>query len=151
MPASAITLHSDFGYVIGVGALSVLYPFVLGGQVGGQRKKAKVPYPFMYASQAECAEDRNKLTFNCYQRAHQNYLENFPGFLFLLASAGLEHPQVAAAVGLLWLFGRWRYASNYQKGDPSKRNGNGAAVHYLALLTLLGLAGKTAVVHALGL
>ncbi|KAJ3252758.1 Microsomal glutathione S-transferase 3 [Chytriomyces hyalinus] len=140
-----ISVSSDYGYVILVGASAALYQFVLGGQVSSQRKPSGVLYPHMYATKAECEQDKKKLIFNCYQRAHQNYLENLPSFLFFLSAGGLEYPKVAAAAGTLWLLGRIKYSSNYQKGDASKRNSSGAAVHYLGLLSLLGLSAYTGV------
>ncbi|KAJ3240470.1 Microsomal glutathione S-transferase 3 [Chytriomyces hyalinus] len=142
---ATITLTWDHGYVLGVGALSTLYPFVLGAQIGKARKRAQVPYPFMYATQAECAADKSKLIFNCYQRAHQNFLENYPAFLFLLVAGGVEHPRSAAIAGIVWLYGRSKYSKNYQSGDPSKRNSKGAVVHYFALTGLFCLTAKTAV------
>ncbi|KAI9345628.1 hypothetical protein BDR26DRAFT_856360 [Obelidium mucronatum] len=141
----SFTLPADYGYVIAVGALSTLYPLVLGGQVGGARKRANVPYPHMYATQEECAKDKNKYLFNCYQRAHHNFLENYPQFLFLLATSGIQYPQIAAGAGAVWIVGRIFYASNYQTGEPSKRNGGLALLHLFGMLTLIGLGITTGV------
>ncbi|KAJ3075621.1 Microsomal glutathione S-transferase 3 [Podochytrium sp. JEL0797] len=136
----SIMIPNEYGYVIAVGALSTLYPVILGGQVGGARKRAGVPYPHMYATQAECKEDKKKYLFNCFQRAHQNLLENYPQFLFLLATAGINHPIAASGAGIVWLVGRVLYASNYQTGDPAKRNSGVAWIHYLGLLALMGMS-----------
>ncbi|KAJ3027411.1 UNVERIFIED_CONTAM: Armadillo repeat-containing protein 8 [Siphonaria sp. JEL0065] len=138
-----ITLTPEYGYVLAVGTLSTLYPIVLGGAVGGARKRAKIPYPHMYATQAECAEDHNKHIFNCYQRAHHNYLENYPQYLFLLLTAGIEHPVAAAVSGGVWLVGRVLFSRNYQTGDPAKRNSGLAWIHYVGLTLLLGMSIKT--------
>ncbi|ORY50962.1 MAPEG-domain-containing protein [Rhizoclosmatium globosum] len=139
-----ITLLPEFGYVIAVGTLSTIYPVILGGQVGAARKRAGVPYPHMYATQLECAENKNKHIFNCFQRAHHNYLENYPQFLFLLATAGIEHPVSAAVAGSVWLVGRALFAKNYQSGDPTKRNSGFAWIHYIGLTALLGMSLKSA-------
>ncbi|ORY50930.1 membrane-associated proteins in eicosanoid and glutathione metabolism [Rhizoclosmatium globosum] len=140
-----ITLLPEFGYVIAVGTLSTIFPVILGSQVGAARKRAGVPYPHMYATQLECANDKNKLVFNCYQRAHQNFLENYPQFLFLLTVSGIKYPVIASVAGVTWVVGRMLYASNYQSGDPSKRNGGVAWIHLASLLTLIVLGVSTGV------
>ena len=45
-----------------------------------------VPYPNAYADKSNKDADR----FNCYQRAHQNAIENYPQFLFLLAAGSVQ-------------------------------------------------------------
>merc|ERR1711874_364793 len=60
-------------------------------KVGGQRKALGVPYPEMYSEKQPL--------FNCYQRAHQNTLENIPTFLSLLFPGGLFSPKWAAVAG----------------------------------------------------
>ncbi len=52
----------------------------LGFAVGGARRRYKVPYPLAYAPLAiddsgKVNEKSPHFTFNCYQRAHQNFLE----------------------------------------------------------------------------
>ncbi|KAJ3293219.1 Microsomal glutathione S-transferase 3 [Rhizoclosmatium sp. JEL0117] len=140
-----ITLLPEFGYVIAVGTLSTIFPVILGSQVGAARKRAGVPYPHMYATQLECANDKNKRVFNCYQRAYQNFLENYPQFLFLLTVSGIKYPVIASVAGVTWVVGRMLYASNYQSGDPSKRNGGVAWIHLASLLTLIVLGVSTGV------
>ena len=48
--------------------------------------------------------------FNCYQRAHQNTLENFPFMLITLMAGGVRHPVVAAAAGMAWIVARVFYS-----------------------------------------
>ncbi|KAI9345629.1 hypothetical protein BDR26DRAFT_856362 [Obelidium mucronatum] len=141
------TLAPEYSYVLAVGTISTLYPIILGGQVGAARRKAKFPYPHVYATVAECAEDQNKHVFNCYQRAHHNFMENYPQFLILLLTAGIEHPVAAAVSGSVWLIGRALFSRNYQTGDPAKRNKGMAWIHYVGLTCLLGMSVKTSVIH----
>ncbi|KAJ3216640.1 Microsomal glutathione S-transferase 3, partial [Dinochytrium kinnereticum] len=137
-----ITIPSEYGYVIGVGAASVFFMTYLGFKVGAARRKAGVPYPYMYADKKEADESKDKYVFNCVQRAHQNTLENYPGFLLVLLSGGIEHPKMAAASGALFLIGRYVYAAGYSTGEPKKRLSGSFA--FIGLLSLLGLSFKAA-------
>ena len=108
-------------------------------QVGKARKKFGVKYPKMYSE-----ENGGDNVFNCVQvrfllfasiihaqvvhstpiqRAHQNTVENYPQFLFLLLTGGLSHPCVASAAGLVWIAGRIAYGLGYSTGkDQSKKS-----------------------------
>ncbi|CAN0350481.1 unnamed protein product [Ascophyllum nodosum] len=99
----------------------------------------KVRYPTMYADKS----DTNAEAFNCYQRAHQNILENYPQFLVLLALASVHRPIIAAIAGAIRLMGFVSYALGYQTGDPDKRLRG--TFGYIGLLTLLGLSIELAV------
>merc|ERR1712226_1340775 len=85
LPHTMVSLQLDpeYGYCI----LAVIATWMLslwqGVMVGRQRKALGVPYPDMYSEKQPL--------FNCYQRAHQNTLENIPPFLALVpwADCGL--------------------------------------------------------------
>ncbi|KAJ3296565.1 Microsomal glutathione S-transferase 3 [Borealophlyctis nickersoniae] len=141
--ALTITLTPQHGYVVGVALTSVILLRYMGAKVGMMRKKAKVPYPYLYADRSEAEKDPVKKTFNCYQRAHQNTLETYPEFLILLATAAIEHPTFAAACGGLWIAGRFFYAQGYYTGDPEKRQRG--AFMYFGVFGLLGASVKTAI------
>ncbi|KAL2912152.1 hypothetical protein HK105_208353 [Polyrhizophydium stewartii] len=144
---TTITLTREHGYAAGVGIVSTLYLLGLGFRVAAARRKAGVPYPYLYAERAEADKDPLKNIFNCTQRAHQNTLEGYPIFIVLFGIASIEHPLYAAISGLVWLAGRHAYASGYATGDPSKRTrGN---FGYFGSIALLGLAVKTAATLAL--
>uniref|UniRef100_A0A1B6C1V1 Glutathione S-transferase 3, mitochondrial n=1 Tax=Clastoptera arizonana TaxID=38151 RepID=A0A1B6C1V1_9HEMI len=132
--STTITLPSEYGYVILVGVGSAFMLVWKGIKVGQARKKFGVNYPTMYSPTND--------VFNCYQRAHQNTLENYPQFLMMLLLGGLEHPLISAAAGSTWVLGRIAYARGYYTGDPSKRMQGGFS--YIGLLTLLGVTTKLA-------
>ncbi|CAO3694020.1 unnamed protein product [Rhizopus stolonifer] len=137
----ALTVSSEYGYVLGVATVSALHLVSLGFKVGSARKAANVPYPYLYAEKSEAEADPLKNIFNCTQRAHQNTLENFPVYTLLLLTGGLQYPEISAAAGAVYVLGRAAYASGYSTGIPSKRSRG--FFGYLGLLTLLGTSSLT--------
>eukprot|EP01027_Heterolobosea_sp_BB2_P000098 GEZU01000154.1.p2 GENE.GEZU01000154.1~~GEZU01000154.1.p2 ORF type:complete len:138 (+),score=46.99 GEZU01000154.1:93-506(+) len=125
-----IEVPEQYGYVVLTAVASVFLLQYLGIKVGMARKKFNVKYPTMY--------DDSKPHFNCYQRAHQNTLENYTQFVMLLLLGGLQYPLVATAAGILYIISRVVYAHGYYTGDPDKRNRG--AFGYIGLLTLIGCA-----------
>nr|QGA31155.1 microsomal glutathione transferase 2 [Pardosa pseudoannulata] len=123
----SIELPKEYGYVLLVGTSSAIIAMWHGIQVSRARKKFGIKYPIMYSD--------NNIVFNCIQRAHGNFLENYPQFLFLLAVGGLSYPKLSAGAGIVYLLGRIVYALGYSSGDPQKRL-RGMFMH-LGSLTLL--------------
>jgi glutathione S-transferase len=118
-------------------------------RVGPFRKAAKVPYPNAYASPeqiAACDDEKAKhamYLFNCAQRSHYNFLENYVATLPALMIAGLGYPVAAASSGALWLVFRYMYAVGYTRTD--KTNGSGRLVgsgFWLAQFALFSMVGK---------
>ncbi|KAG2173978.1 hypothetical protein INT44_000092 [Umbelopsis vinacea] len=138
----ALTIPSEYGYVIATGIASSFFVTYLGFKVGGARKAAQIPYPYMYAEKSDAEKDAKKNVFNCTQRAHQNTLEGYPMFLTLLFAGGLGFPCVSAGAGLVFLLGKFFYAQGYSTGEPAKRMRGSFA--YLGLLTLLYTSSMTA-------
>jgi len=130
-------LPNGYGYIIFVAVGSLFLNIWLSVNVGKARKKYGVLYPKMYSPD----NDR----FNCVQRAHQNWLENFPQFLVLLFVGGLYLPKITAVAGIIYLLGRIAYARGYYTGDPEKRMQG--AFGYIGLLTMLGTTVCTAFVQ----
>jgi len=130
-----ITLPAEYGYCVLVAVGSAFVLTWKAVQVGRARKKFNIPYPTMYSP------DNN--LFNCIQRAHQNTLENYPQFLFLLLVGGLEWPLVCAGAGAVYMASRIAYAQGYYTGDPKKRMRGGFG--YLGLFALLGATVRFAI------
>ncbi len=140
MAPVALQVHPEFAYsllcVVGAYALHLWQMM----QVGKMRKALKIFYPTMYS-------DKHP-EFNCYQRVHQNTLEQVPFYLASVLAAGLRHPLVAAGAGLAWLAGRVVYSYGYYTGNPKHRM-PGVFVSFSAQAVLLvgvvstaaGLAG----------
>ncbi|XP_065302599.1 glutathione S-transferase 3, mitochondrial-like [Dermacentor albipictus] len=124
-----LVMLREYGYVVLVGVGSAIVNTWLAVRVGSARKRFDIKYPTMYS-------DTN-IAFNCIQRSHQNFLENYPQFLMLLFLGGLEYPKFAACSGLVYLAGRIVYAIGYSTGDPSKRMRG--SFQYFGLFALLGL------------
>ncbi|XP_050696728.1 microsomal glutathione S-transferase 3-like isoform X3 [Eriocheir sinensis] len=129
-----IELQPEYGYCVLVAIGSSIMLVWKGIQVGKKRKELKIHYPTMYSQDNDL--------FNCYQRAHQNTLENYPTFLSLLLLGGLEHPIVSAIGGTVWCLGRIAYALGYYTGDPRKRIRG--SFGYLGLFAMLYCTGRFA-------
>lgn len=139
-----IVISRDYGFVFATATASTIISTWHGMKVTKARLKAEVPYPNAYATAAEADSNIDKYVFNCWQRAHQNFLENYPTFLTLLFVSGARYPLYAAGAGAVWLVGRIAYAIGYT--DPHAKGGVGrkkGAFQYFGLLGLLGLSGKT--------
>ena len=121
--AITVQIHPELGYVLLVYLAIYMLNIWQALNVGKMRKKLKVFYPTMYSDKFP--------EFNCYQRVHQNTLENIPFLLATLPVAGIRHPLLATAFGLFWIFARVIYSFAYYSGDPRKRV-PGAIMTYVA-------------------
>ncbi|XP_062003598.1 uncharacterized protein LOC133722221 [Rosa rugosa] len=126
-------LPKDYGYVVLVAVLYSFLNFFMAFQVGKARKKYKVFYPTMYASESD---NKDAKVFNCVQRGHQNSLEMMPLFFVFLLLGGLRHPCISAGLGLLYTVSRYFYFKGYSTGDPQKRLPIGG-YGFLALMGLI--------------
>ncbi|MCL4129887.1 UNVERIFIED_CONTAM: hypothetical protein GTU68_029872 [Idotea baltica] len=103
-----IDVPAEYGYCVLVAVGSGFMLTWKAIQVGKMRKKHKILYPTMYSNDNDL--------FNCYQRAHQNTLENYPTFLSLLLLGGLYNPICSASSGAIWVVSRIVYALGYYTG-----------------------------------
>merc|ERR1711976_665487 len=76
-----ITLAPEHGYVLLAASGSFVVNFWQSMKIGGKRRELKIEYPAQWSDQHPI--------FNCYQRAHQNTLENVPFFLAMLMGGGI--------------------------------------------------------------
>ncbi|GAB2287485.1 hypothetical protein Dimus_021861 [Dionaea muscipula] len=113
-----VLLPREYGYVALVVVLYCFLNIWMAFQVGKARKKYKVYYPTMYASESE---NKDAKLFNCVQRGHQNSLENMPVFFVLLIVGGFRHPTASAALGLFYALTRYFYFTGYSSGIPDNR------------------------------
>ncbi|KAK7300612.1 hypothetical protein RJT34_11460 [Clitoria ternatea] len=125
-------LPKDYGFVAIVLVLYCFLNFYMAGQVGRARKKYKVFYPTLYASESE---NKDAKLFNCVQRGHQNSLEMMPIFFMLMILGGLKHPTISAALGVLYTVARYFYFTGYATGEPQNR----LKIGKFSFLALLGL------------
>jgi glutathione S-transferase len=109
-------------------------------------------YPNCYASAesieacSDPKEKKAKYLFNCAQRAHYNFMENYPMALAGMLIAGLQYPTTSAVAGVVWTASRVLYAIGYT--DPNKVDGKGRFFYGLgelfwgSQLVWMGLVGK---------
>jgi len=149
---ATITIPKEYGYVLATTAASFLVSVWHGMRVGPMRKAAKIPYPNCYASAESIAaavdaeEKKAKYLFNCAQRAHANFLENYPIALAGMLASGLAYPVASAVTGAVFLVSRVTYAIGYT--DPNKINGKGryfygvGSLFWMCELVWVGLLAK---------
>ncbi|KAE9990713.1 hypothetical protein EG327_001060 [Venturia inaequalis] len=171
----SITLPAEYGYVLATATGSFILSTWHGMRVGPFRKAAststsstqplqKIFSPPSREKKKEkekrhnngkhiltCLNYRNTLSnpnlylFNCAQRAHYNFLENYVTFLPALLIAGLKYPVASSVLGAAWCVFRAMYATGYTRAD--KKDGKGrlmGSAFWLAQFALYGMVGKVA-------
>mmetsp|Transcript_11103 Transcript_11103/g.21264 ORF Transcript_11103/g.21264 Transcript_11103/m.21264 type:complete len:147 (-) Transcript_11103:216-656(-) len=120
-----ITITKDFGWVLAALFSTFITNFFLVIQVVSARKAFGVKYPALYAPPGHKHEEK----FNCIQRAHQNYLENWSQVMIMTVVNGLFYPKYAAAFCAVFAFGRIVYGYGYKAFGPSGRQIGGMIAH----------------------
>ncbi|KAK9691662.1 hypothetical protein RND81_09G210500 [Saponaria officinalis] len=128
-----LVLSKEYGYVVLVLVFYCFFNLWMGFQVAKARKKYKVDYPTLYASESE---NKDAKLFNCVQRGHQNSLEHMPVYFILMILGGMRHPCICTGLGVVYLVSRYFYFTGYSTGDPTKRLSIGKFA-FLALFALL--------------
>ncbi|KAI4389359.1 hypothetical protein MLD38_001591 [Melastoma candidum] len=132
MGEEGIGIGREYGYVVLELVIYCFLNFWMSFQVGAARKKYKVFYPTLYASESD---NKDAKLFNCIQRGHQNSLEMMPLFFMLMILGGLRHPLACSSLGALYLVSRFFYFKGYATGDPQNR----LTIGKYGFLALLGL------------
>jgi len=147
-----ITIPKEYGYVLVTVASTYLVSIWHGMRVGPYRKAAGVPYPNAYASAeaiaAASGEKKQAMyLFNCAQRAHYNFLENYPIALTGMLVSGIKYPVASAVMGAIWTASRIFYATGYtnktKEGGKGRYNGGLGGLFWLCQLGFMGLVGKS--------
>ncbi|KAL1348598.1 uncharacterized protein LOC107458039 [Arachis duranensis] len=111
-------LPKEYGFVAIVLVIYCFLNFYMAAQVAIARKRYKVPYPTLYASESQ---NKDAKLFNCIQRGHQNSLETMAIFFMLMILGGLKHPSICGVLGVLYIIARYFYFKGYATGDPINR------------------------------
>ena len=101
----------------------------------------------LYANAAEHGKE-NAYFFNCYQRAHGNFLDSVNTVRFFTVFVGLFAPTYAATFCAVYCLGRVKYGLDYSTGGPDARRLGGIISHvgdvplfFMAVYHALKLAG----------
>ncbi|KAF2101124.1 membrane-associated proteins in eicosanoid and glutathione metabolism [Rhizodiscina lignyota] len=144
----SITLPKEYGYVLLTATATFFVSTWHGMRVAPFRKAAKMPYPNAYATTSDIdkadSEERKKAMylFNCAQRAHANFMENYNSTLPAILIAGLKFPLTSAAVGAVWTVCRVLYARGYTRADKEQGKGRYAGMAFwLCQAVLYGMTG----------
>lgn len=111
------------------------------------RRPAGIGYPKAFAdssdmSAADPEKKKAMYLFNCAQRAHGNYLENYSTFAVASLIAGLQYPLVTTGLSVVWQVSRILYAVGYTRKD--RDDGKGRLIGNGFWFAQLGLWGLSA-------
>ncbi|RYP73310.1 hypothetical protein DL771_003739 [Monosporascus sp. 5C6A] len=140
-----LELPAEYGYTITVAAASLVlhvYHMILTSRA---RKASGIPYPNPYATAEQADKDPKAMTFNCAQRAHANYTENITPFIGSLLISSLAFPKASAALGGIWVLGRFWYAVGYTGSKGPKGRVPGFMMSAYSLMALNAMAVFTGV------
>ncbi|TPX48684.1 hypothetical protein SeMB42_g02062 [Synchytrium endobioticum] len=146
--SEVLTLVSkDYGYVLLAATAIQIQCVLTGGAIVAQRRKHGVNYPDMGTGRhAAKLSDAAWTEFNNHQRVHYNYVENIASVTFLLCTGGLFYPRASAALGAVYIAGRFIFARGYTKAGPDGRMLGTAILHIgdfgLLAVTVYGILHK---------
>ena len=100
----------------------------------GARKKFEVPWPHTFAPHGH----PDKVAFDCVQRAHLNFVENYTQVLALTYFAVQDTPYWGFVSAVMFLFGRLVFANGYYTGNAVNKD-RGAFGYMLGYFPLKAL------------
>jgi glutathione S-transferase len=93
-----------------------------------------VPWPHTFGLE----KSKDKLKFDMVQRAHLNFVENYPQFYAIVYFALQFAPKLTTICGTIFLLGRIVFALGYYSGDAGNKN-QGAFGYMLGIFPVYGL------------
>ncbi|OMH79252.1 Microsomal glutathione S-transferase 3 [Zancudomyces culisetae] len=133
-----VDLNGDYRYNILAAAAMLLQCQLAGVACGHSRRKYKIDYPDMgcgrYASKLS---DKEWVEFNSAIRVHQNYVEQLPIAVGGVLLGGLYFPRFSAALGAVYVVGRFLYAQGYTKFGPKGRMAGAITANLSAIANLV--------------
>eukprot|EP00834_Sanchytrium_tribonematis_P005125 NODE_290_length_10614_cov_1.553590.p9 type:complete len:166 gc:universal NODE_290_length_10614_cov_1.553590:6950-6453(-) len=134
-----------YGYCVATASTLAFHCYSQGFYISKLRREFGLNYPDVGSGRySDKLTDEQWVKFNCYQRAHHNYLEQIPMTLVWLLVGGIKYPEIATGLGLSVFVGRQLYVSGYRKKGPQGRKLGG----YVSSASMLGLF-VTSIVSAL--
>jgi len=141
----SIEVPPAYGYVVlGVGVGTFITNQYLAIGVMSARSKYNIQYPNAYAVPGyheKCDE------FNRVQRAHQNFLEGFPGYAITALIGGIRNPIVNAIGCVCYCVGAILYQRGYvdmSLDAKTARHMKGGPIKYIGIFTALFTTGALA-------
>lgn len=106
----------------------------MASNTNGARAKYDVPWPHTFAPHGH----KDKIAFDCVQRAHLNFVENYTQVLALAYFAVQDTPYWGFVSTAMFLFGRLVFANGYYTGNAANKD-RGVFGYMLGYFPLKGL------------
>lgn len=106
----------------------------MAGSTNYFRIKFNVPWPHTFAPHGH----KDKIAFDCVQRAHLNFVENYTQVLAVTFFAAQDFPHYALVCALFFLAGRLVFANGYYSGIAKNKDA-GMFGYMLGYFPLYGL------------
>ena len=135
-----LLIKPAFGYCVISASTLAFHCYSQAFYISKLRKEYGLSYPDVGTGRySDKLTDEQWVKFNCYQRAHQNYLETISMDVVWLLLGGIKFPEVAAGLGAIVFIGRQLYASGYRKSGPEGRQ-VGGYISGIGTMSLFGTA-----------
>lgn len=132
LAALPFTLETTMAYLVLMGGLVQGMMF---SKTNWARIEYSVPWPHTFALE----NNPKKIMFDCVQRAHLNFVENYTQMLALIFFAAKLAPKATFIFGSFFLLGRVLFAQGYYSGVAEKKD-IGVIGYLLGVFPITGLA-----------